>query len=84
MLWVTRHLHWALIIEGVGVGALHMVYGHICVGRPWRPINGRRHVHGRDSVHLCLILLLDALHSLLVLDWHDSGATIAHNSLEDT
>jgi hypothetical protein len=32
---------------------------------------------------LGLILLLDALHSLLVLERHDDGATIAHNPLED-
>jgi len=56
--------------------------GHVCV-RPWRAIDSRRHIHGRYCVHLSLILLLDALHSLLVLERHDNGATIAHNPLED-
>ena len=82
LLWVAHHLHWALIIEGVGIRTLHVMNGHVCV-RPWRAIDSRRHVHGRDSVDLCLILLLDALHGLLVLERHDDGATIAHNPLED-
>jgi len=56
--------------------------GHVCVS-PWRAIDSCRHVHGRDCVHLGLILLLDALHGLLVLERHDDCATIAHNPLED-
>lgn len=59
-----------------------MVNGHVCV-RPWGAIHDRRHVHGCDGVHLGLILLLDALHRLLILQRHDDGATVAHNSLED-
>jgi hypothetical protein len=82
LLWVAHHLHGALIIEGVGIRSLHMMNRHVCV-RPWRSIDSRRHIHGRDSVHLGLILLLDALHSLLVLERQDDGASITHNSLEN-
>ena len=81
-LWVACHLHGALIVEGIGIRTLHVVNRHVCV-RPWGAVHDRRHVHGRDGVHLGLILLLDALHRLLVLQGHDDGAAIAHDPLED-